>query len=116
MDVIDERVFLEEVASRLNQFFRDFPVEAHRLFGEPTAFGHEVAEMFRQILGQNVDVPFGVLFMSIIAGPRVDTSHVLAMDHDEDNILRGFRVAPPPEMSDEEIVNTARDNLGLKPN
>lgn len=116
MDVLDEKVFLDEVACRLNQFFRDFPVEAHRLFGEPTAFGHEVAEMFRQMLGQNVDVPFGVLFTSIIAGPRVDASHVLVMDHDKDDILRGFRVVDPPDMSNEEMLNAARDNLGLKPN
>lgn len=107
MDVIDERVFLEEVARRVNEFFRDFPIEAHRIFGEPTVFGHEVAEMFQVLLGENTEVPFAVMFMAILAGPTGNPGYHLAMDEDETGMLCGFHVveaSPTPEETVEEAT------------
>lgn len=115
MDVIDERVFLEELARRVNRFFRDFPVEAHRLFGDPQAFGYEVEEMFQTLLGENVEVPFAVLFQSILTmSPGTSAGPFLKMLWDEDDdMLAGFEVVLVDETDHGEILTDARNKLGI---
>lgn len=107
MDVLDERVFLEEVADRLNAFVRDFPIEADRVFGDPRAFGHEVEEMFCAIAGENIEVPFGVLLTSILTRtPGTSAGYFLQMVWDETDMLVGFEVVEVEETTAEEILKS----------
>lgn len=115
MNVIDERQFLEEVARRINKFFRDFPIEAHRLFGEPRAFGYEVEAMFRQIVGRNVEVPFAVLLQSILTSGRgTESGPVLKMVWDaETEMLVAFQVVEAKATTSRQVINDAKQVLGL---
>ncbi len=114
MDVIDERVFLEEIARRLNRFFRDFPIEAHELFGEPRAYKYEVEEMFTALLGENVEVPFGVLFQSILMmGPGTLSGPSLKMVFNDDEMLSGFQVINVDGADHETLLENARKQLGF---
>ena len=116
MDVIDERVFLREIARRINRFFRDFPTEANRLFADPMAFGYEVEEMFTKLLGENIEVPFAVLFQSILTlGPGTRQGPLLKMTWNEDESLAGFEVIEVDEAEVGEVVQSARKQLGLFP-
>lgn len=112
MDVIDERIFLEEVARRLSDFVRDFPEEADRLFAEPMTFGNEVETMFTTLLGENPDMPFGVLLVSMLAGPQANCAHHLAMSYDDQGRLTGFTVVEIPKGTPK-VVNDVRNRMGL---
>ena len=114
--MIDERIFLAEVARRLNRFFRDFPMEANRLFGDPMAFGYEVEEMFTTLLGESVEVPFAVLFQSILTmGPGTSSGPFLKMIWNDEDALVGFEVIQVEETEVGEVIEGARRQLGLFP-
>jgi len=105
---MDERAFLEEIARRVNEFFRDFPVEADQLFGNPRAFGNEVAVMLKALAGRNLEVPFGIVFASLLSKSTADAGFHLAMVHDDDDTLIGFKVVEIETMTRDEVITKAR--------
>jgi hypothetical protein len=108
---MDERAFLQEIANRLNEFVRDFPTEAGEIFGNPRAFGSEVASMLRAVAGANIDMPFGVLFGALMAAGSEDAQFHLSMVWDEYKRFRGFKVIEVAPMSAGEIQTKVRKTL-----
>ena len=71
--------------------------------------------MFETIMGENVEVPFGVLFQSILTmSSPVSSGPFLRMRWDEnEDMLTGFEVVYAEETNEEEITASARDRLGI---
>ncbi len=114
MDVFDERIFLEEVARRLNLFVQECPEEANDLFLHPASFNGDFGDQFEEMFEDEV-IPMGALFISLLTSPSPRARYHLVTDEDDNGNLLGFSVI---KLDDEMIAgleDAVRSKFGMEP-